>query len=138
MTTKAISIRLLREAEPPSSGGSPVRFGLQDRKGVMHEGVRRADGVVRFDLDLTVTGTPGLGHPDFGGPFVSGPPGERFVYLAWQRLDGAGFMNRIKVRLADIDWDLIHASQGKSLEADLRGMPAGGGRRPVVWLVVKI
>jgi hypothetical protein len=125
-----IRLRLLREPAPPSPDGSAVRFGLQDRKGTMHDGVPRVDGLVQFDFAVTVAELPD-GSPDFGGSFVSGPRGERFVYLSWQRLDDAGFMNRIKVRLADIDWAMIRA--GKGLEANLRGVATGGGKRPVDW-----
>lgn len=137
MTMETLKLRLLREPEPPRSDGSPFRFGLQDKTGSIHDGVVRADGFVQFDFDLTVTGAPGSGPPDFGGPFVNGPRGERFVYLSWQRLDGAGFMNRIKVRLADLDWPLVRAGQasGKSLEANLGGVSTGGGKRPVEWRV---
>jgi len=129
-------IRLLREPEPPRSGGSLCRFGVQDKKGAMHDGVPRADGLTQFDLELTVVGDADLGPPDFGGPFVSGPRGERFLYLSWQRIDGAGLLNRIKVRLADVDWGLVRAAQGRGLEADLRGVGAGGGKRPVEWHLI--
>lgn len=134
MMAQTIMIRLLREPEPPSTDGSAVRFGLQDKKGAMHDGIARADGLIAFDFDVTVTGGADA-SPDFGGPFVSGPRGERFVYLTWQRQNGAGFMNRNKVRLADIDWSLIQAAEGKRLEADLRGVTTGGGKRPVEWRV---
>jgi len=134
----ALRIRLLREPEPPRSDGSPVRFGLQDRKGVMHDGLPRADGLRQFDFELIVAGDPDRGPPDFGGPFVSGSKGERFVYLSWQRRDGAGFMNRIKVRLKDIDWSLVRDAADKALQADLRGAETGGGNRPVMWSVVDV
>ena len=137
---ESLGIRLLREPEPPSDDGSAVWFGLQDRKGGMHDGMPRGDGLVQFDFDVRVNGSPEDGPPDFAGPFVSGMRGERFVYLSWQRRDGAGFMNRIKVRLGDVDWALIRAAQagGKRLEANLRGVLAGGGKRPVEWRVVDL
>lgn len=132
---ETVRIRLLREPDPPSPDGSTVRFGLQDKKGAMHDGVARADGLIQFDFEMNVTAGPD-GAPDCGGLFASGSRGERFVYLSWQRLDGAGFMNRIKVRLADIDGPLIRAAQGRRLEANLRGGATGGGKRPVEWRVV--
>lgn len=133
-----LQIRLLREPEPPSSDGSAVRFGLQDKKGAMHDGTPRADGVVQFDFSVTVTGGAG-GAPDFAGPFVSGPREGRFVYLSWQRRDGAGFMNRIKVRLADLDRALIQRArdENRPVEANLRGVGTGGGTRPVNWTIVE-
>jgi hypothetical protein len=131
---ETVRLRLLRELEAPSPDGSAVRFGLQDKTGALHDGIARADGVVQFDLELTVKAAPD-GTPDFGGPFASGPRGERFVYLSWQRTDGAGFMNRIKVRLKDIGWEDLRTAQvmGQRLEADLRGVSTGGGTRPVSW-----
>jgi len=68
---ETIKVRLLREPAPPSPDGSTVRFGLQDKKGAMHEGVGRADGLTQFDIELSVVEAPD-GSPDFGGPFVSG------------------------------------------------------------------
>lgn len=132
----AVRIRLLSDSTPPRPDGSAVRFGLQDKKGAMQDGFALADGLIRFDFEVTIAGAPDQGLPDFGGPFVSGSKGERFVYLSWARLNGAGFMNRIKVRLADIDWPLIEAAQDKILLADLSGAPTGGGNRPVEWRVV--
>lgn len=57
------------------------------------------------------------------------------MYLSWQRVDGGGYVNRIKARLKDMDWPLIRAAQtqGKVLEADLSGRRAGGGTVPVDW-----
>jgi len=134
---ETLKVRLLREAAPPGPDGSAFHFGLQDKKGAMHDGDACDGGLTRFDLELSVA-TTSDGGPDFGGPFVSGPRGERFVYLAWQRTNGAGFLSRIKVRLKDIDWPLIRAAQaaGGRLEADLRGVAAGGGNRPVQWAIV--
>jgi hypothetical protein len=132
----AVRIRLLRDSAPPRPDGSAVRFGLQDKKGALHDGVVRADGLVQFDFDVTVTGSPDQGPPDFGGPFVNGARGERFVYLSWERLNGTGFMNRIKVRLTEIDWAVIGASADRPVEADLQGTATGGGNRPVEWRVV--
>lgn len=133
---ETVKVRLLREPAPPSPDGSNVRFGVQDKKGALHDGASRGDGLVQFDFELDIIAGPaGL---DFGGPFVSGPHGERFVYLSWQRTDGAGFMNRIKVRLKDIDRALVRAAQagGKQLESDLTGVATGGANRPVEWRVV--
>jgi len=133
---EVLRVRLLRDAEAPRSDGSPTRFGLQDKKGVMHDGVARGGGLIQFDFEVTIAEAPDRGQPDFGGPFVSGSKGERFVYLAWARLGGGSIMNRIKVRLIDIDWQLLGVAAGKRLEADLRGAATGGGNRPVEWRVV--
>lgn len=132
----SVRIRLLHRGHaPPSPDGDPWLFGLQDTKGDLSEGRRRADGVFVFDFELTVKAHPSQDRPVFGGPFASGPRDDRFVYLSWKRLHGVGYINRVKARLADIDWALVRAAQtgGKVLEADLTGRMAGGGRVPVVW-----
>jgi len=46
-------------------------------------------------------------------------------------------MNRIKVRLTDVDWGLVRAATGKNLQADLRGVATGGGNRSIAWTVVE-
>ena len=133
--TGTVKLRLLREPEPPSAKEGSWRFGLQDKAGRLHDGAPRPDGTIAFDFELTV----GEGdRPIFTGPFASGPRDERFVYLSWQRLSDGGFINRIKVRLADLDWTQVRAAQasGGWLEADLRGVQSGGGRRPVAWRIV--
>lgn len=131
-----VKLRLLRDSDqPPSGDGSPVRFGLQDSKGGIHAGRRRADGIFAFDFELTVKPGADPLKPVFTGAFASGPRDERFVYLAWQRTDGDGYVNRIKARLVDIDWSLVRAAQaaGRPLEADLSGRKAGGGQVSMAW-----
>ncbi|HEX5182943.1 MAG TPA: DUF5990 family protein [Allosphingosinicella sp.] len=135
MPPDPIRMRLLRDDDaPPSPDGSAVRFGLQDNKGRIVEGARGTDGRFRFDFELVVRSGPDA-RPVFTGPFASGSREERFVYLSWQRLDGGGYVNRIKARLKDIDWPLIRVAQasGKALEADMSGRRAGGGTVPVEW-----
>jgi hypothetical protein len=75
------------------------------------------------------------GRPNFLGPFASGPADDRFVYLSWRSIPRGVWINRVKARLADIDWPLIEAaqSQGKRLCADISAWGPGGGRRAVDW-----
>lgn len=84
---------------------------------------------------MMVTDDPATGLPIFNGAFASGSKVERFVYLSWPRLNGVGYVNRVKIRLADADWPLIRAAQaqGKVLEADTSGRTPGGGQVPVSW-----
>jgi len=138
--TEAVRLRLVRDnPEAPSPDGSAFRFGLQDKKGELHAGSRRADGMIVFDFDLRVAEGPDPARPVFGGPFASGGRDDRFIYLSWQRLNGQGYINRIKVRLADLDWKLVRAAQtsGGLIETDMSGKAAGGGGRPVEWRVVE-
>jgi hypothetical protein len=138
-----LKMRLLRDdPAPPSAGddGSACRFGLQDNKEALHEGVLREDGKIAFDFDLRVAPAQDETKPPvFTGPFAFGKPQDRFVYLSWQRTELPGYVNRIKARLADIDWALVHEAQesGGRLEADMSGRKAGGGKVPVVWTLIE-
>jgi hypothetical protein len=136
-----IRMRLLRDEAGDDSAGddSPCGFGLQDNRQVLHAGVRRADGKTAFDFTLRIAATPDeCAPPVFTGPFAFGRPQDRFVCLAWEPGRAPGQINRIKPRLADIDWALLSAAQesGDVLEADLSGRKAGGGKLPVGWRLV--
>jgi hypothetical protein len=135
-----LKIRLLTsDTAPPSPDGTGYRFGLQDSNGRIHIGTPREDGKLAFDFTLTVKTGPDPRTPVFTGPFASGRRDERFVYLSWQRRDAQGYINRVKVRLADLDWSLVCAAQQLDcpLEADMTGRAAGGGRVPVEWRVAR-
>jgi len=137
--TVTVRVRVLRDdPQPPSPDGSAFRFGLQDKNGQLQEGTRRADGMIVFDLELRAAHGPDPARPVFSGTFANGAPADRFLYLSWERFGGRGYINRIKVRLADLDWSLIEAAQaaGGLIEADMSGKAAGGGRRPVEWRIV--
>jgi hypothetical protein len=136
----AVRFHLLRDsAEPPASDGSAVAFGIQDNKGQLYPPVQCADGMFVFDFELIAKQGPDPDRPVFSGAFASGPPADRFVYLAWPRLNGQGHVNRVKVRLTDIDWPLVREAQatGRPLEYDASTRGAGGGRVAVEWKLAK-
>ncbi len=131
-----VRMRLIRDnAKPPAPDGSAVAFGIQDNKARLYPPVRRADGMLVFDFELTVKEGPDPAKPVFTGPFASGPRDERFVYLAWPRLNGQGHVNRAKFRLIDIDWALVREAQrlDRPLEYDASHGRAGGGRVAIEW-----
>ena len=131
---RAVRLRLLRNDPAPPSGGASAPFGLQDKDGKLQPPLRRADGMHTFDFALTVD-EGADGRPNFTGPFACGPRDQRFVYLSWPHLDGRGYVNRIKMRLTDLDWPLIEKAieRGLPLEADASGRKAGGGTVPIEW-----
>jgi hypothetical protein len=131
---RTVRVRLLRDDPGAPTGDASAPFGLQDKEGTLRPPVRRANGMHAFDFDLTVDEGPD-GRPNFTGPFASGPRDQRFVYLSWPRLDGCGYVNRIKVRLADLGWPLIEQAiaRGRALEADASGRKPGGGTVPIAW-----
>ncbi|MGZ6013921.1 MAG: DUF5990 family protein, partial [Caulobacteraceae bacterium] len=61
-----------------------------------------------FDLDITVDGALADGRPRLLGPYVQGPPAERFVYICVAR-NGGGPVGRMKVPLKGLDWPLIES-----------------------------
>jgi hypothetical protein len=85
-----------------------------------------------FDVPITATDTRDDGLPNFTGPFVQGPPKERFLYVdvgeyAGQR--NTKVARRMKVPLARIDWTLIEqaAKSGKAIETRIPGTSKDGG-----------
>ena len=135
-TAGELRLRLVRADDRPATNpaGDDYVFGLQDTKQAIVAGAPRADGALVFDFSVTVK--PGKdGGPDFSGPYVSGKVGDRVVYLSWRSVQRGVWINRVKARLIDIDWPLIHAAQAadRPLVADATGWAPGGGRRAVAW-----
>jgi hypothetical protein len=81
--------------------------------------------------ELTVDVTP---EGDFRGPHVQGKRGERFVYLTWGAVDGAGRFaqfRRAKLMLAAVDPAVLAAAgePGHALVATLSLTGADGAPR---------
>jgi hypothetical protein len=55
------------------------------------------------------------GAPDFGGPYVHGRRGERFLYLTWGTVDGEAFtmFRRAKLVFADCPSDVLEDALGQ-------------------------
>jgi hypothetical protein len=132
-----LRLRLIRAGDVPATNplADEYVFGLQDTKQTIHPGAPQADGKLSWDFAVTVKTAAAGEKPVFGGPFASGPAGDRFVYLSWRSLARGDYINRVKARLGDIDWPLIRAAQaaGRPLVADMTGRSPGGGRIPVEW-----
>jgi hypothetical protein len=82
-----------------------------------------------FELDVTVEGALADGRPRILGPWVQGPPADRFVYLRvgqYAGQVGSPWAGRVKVPLKGIGWAEIEA-----LPPDhrLEGRIAGRGRK---------
>lgn len=98
-------------------------FCLQRGKGAKAERldyVEAADDDIAFELTVTLRQGKQPDLPDFGGPFVQGPPGARFFYLCVGRcsmLAEPHWTGRVKVPLSSITWPL--ARQATSLRSRL-------------------
>jgi len=111
----------------PTAG---VDFGLQEGRGNPYQVIQkqRSDGQnLIFEFSVTVkTGKDGA--PDFAGPFVQGPRGERFFYIdigTYAGQTNTPWSRRLKVPLCDITWAMINLQ--KVLVASIPGTDKDGG-----------
>jgi hypothetical protein len=112
-----------------------VDFGLQKGRGSDYETIQRQRSKgedLRFEFTVGVKAGPKDQLPTLLGPFVQGPPGERFVYLdigtyAGQR--NTCWSRRLKVPLSGITWDLLERLNDSRavLEARVPGTGRDGG-----------
>jgi uncharacterized protein DUF5990 len=135
--TDEVRFRLLRSDDVPATNplNLAYQFGLQDIKGNLVAGTRQASGILVFDFILKAKVGKEPARPVFTGPFASGPVDDRFVYLSWRAIERGDYINRVKARLATIDWRMIRASQEKDLPitADMTGWSPGDARKHVTW-----
>ena len=125
---REITLRVVLE-HPPKG----VDFGLQKGRGSAYETTQkqRSDG-----KDLTFEFTPVIKDSGsdaiavLSGPFVQGPPGERFVYIGIGTFAGqvdSCWSRRLKIPLAGITIKMLQA--GKVLEARVPGTGRDGSPR---------
>jgi hypothetical protein len=102
-----ITFRIILE-KPPSK----TDYGLQKGKGKDYETIQKQRSVGK-DLYFEFTAktkTGKNGTPDFSGPFVQGPTGERFVYIDIGTAAGqpdTQWSRRLKIPLRDITSAMI-------------------------------
>ena len=120
-----MSLRIVLQ-QPPAG----VDFALQKGRGSAYETVQkqRSKGEdLEFNFSVTVrTGKEDL--PDFAGPFVQGPSGDRFVYLdigTYAGQTNTSWTRRLKIPLGGITWDIVNA--GAVLLALIPGTGTDGG-----------
>jgi uncharacterized protein DUF5990 len=112
--------------EQPPEG---VDFGLQKGRGSSYETVqkqRSAGNDLKFEFSAGVRAVSP--EPDFSGPFVQGPRGQRFVYIdigALAGQSGSPWSRRLKIPLTGITPAMI--AGGKTLEARVPGRGKDGG-----------
>lgn len=139
MSSDEVRLRLLRADDIPATNPHhlPYRFGLQDNRQEIAQGQRLPDGRLAFEFTLTVKKGRNPLRPLFTGRYASGPPHDRFVYLSWFAVSRGDYINRVKARLASIDWKMIHAAQeqGKAITADMTGWGPGDSRKYVTWFL---
>ncbi len=95
-------------------------------------GAAASDGEpLAFELSVSVDGVLADGRPRLVGPFVQGPPAERFVYLCVGESAGqagSAWRGRVKVPLGGLTWEVIEAlPSGGRLDARIPGRGRNGG-----------
>jgi len=126
---KEIALRIV--LEKPTTG---VDIGLQKGRGSDYETVqkqqsKKEDLIFEFNVEVK-EGKDGL--PNLLGPFVQGPPGERFVYLdigTYAGQTNTQWSRRLKIPLRGITWKLIEQVNRSSqiLETRVQGTGKDGG-----------
>jgi len=122
---RELTLRVVVEQPPPG-----VDFALQKGSGGACEPVqtqRSAGGDLVFEFQPAIR-TASAGGPSLGGPYVQGPPRQRFLYLdigTYAGQTGSVWSRRMKVPLAGIDARTI--ARGGVLEARVPGTGKDGG-----------
>ena len=95
-------IRIILEAPPAG-----VDYGIQKGSGNKYETIekqRSGGGDLQFNFSIMIKNTDPA-SPDFSGPFVQGPPGERFIYIDIGKAAGqfdTSWSRRLKIPLQNI------------------------------------
>jgi hypothetical protein len=121
-----LTLRIVLE-KPPKGGD----FGLQEGRGKDYQVVqtqRSAGKDLTFEFSVGVKTTSNGADPILLGPFVQGPPSNRFVYLDIGACAGqmdTPWSRRLKVPLSGITKDMTES--GAILEARVPGTGKDGG-----------
>src|SRR3982751_661453 len=121
-----LTLRIIIEQPPPG-----VDFGLQKGSGSVYETVQkqRSDGKnLCFEFQPSIREGVSASMAALGGPFVQGPPRQRFVYIDIGTYAGqadSAWSRRLKVPLDGIPPKAIGA--GDVLEARIPGTGRDGG-----------
>ncbi|MEA2205433.1 MAG: hypothetical protein QOE77_2209 [Blastocatellia bacterium] len=119
--------------EKPTTG---VDFGLQQGKGANYETVQtqRSSGKdLSFEFTVRVKSDGEDSPPNFLGPFVHGPSGQRFVYIDIGTCAGqmqTVWSRRLKIPLSSITSEMIDkvlAIDDSFLQTHVRGTGKDGG-----------
>lgn len=109
--TNTLHLRLVCVDLPLTAKRSDgAEFGLQDKQEAVQHGELQPDGSLIFTCAVQVRPRQGDAPPDFAGPFVHGPRGDRFLYLSLRGSDGR-WVKRLKIPLAGIPWAEIGKTQ---------------------------
>ena len=122
--TKELKLRVIL-ATPPSG----VDFGIQKGRGNTYETLnkqRSNGGDLAFEYTVGLKERKDPAMPDFTGPLVHGPVGERFLYInigtSAGQMDSC-WNRRLKIPLRDITWKMA----AQPLQTHVPGTAKDGG-----------
>jgi hypothetical protein len=124
-----LTFRVVLETPPVG-----VDYGVQIGRGAEYETTQkqRSKGTdLRFEFAVGIRASKPAA-PDFRGPVVQGPPGQRFVYIdigTYAGQTGAPWSRRLKIPLIGITWDVIDRVSATQmvLETRVPGTARDGG-----------
>jgi hypothetical protein len=108
-----------------------IDFAIQKGRGSGYDTVqkqRSTGGNLVFEFPIAVKDSREDAVPTFTGPFVQGPPGDRFIYVdvgTYAGQSDTSWSRRIKVPLKGITWEMVESSA--VLEAHIPGTGRDGG-----------
>ena len=126
-----LTFRILLQ-EPPAG----VDFALQIGRGADYKTVQtqRSRGRdLSFEFSVGVQAANKHAAPDFRGPVVQGPTGQRFIYIdigTYARQTDTPWSRRLKIPLIGITWDMLDRASADSsmvLETRVPGTGRDGG-----------
>ena len=121
---------------PGGHHGIEVGVQRKNQPGELMGQVSAAVESVTWELEATHVGS---GVADFRGPYISGPPGARFIYLSWGVVEEPGsfeMFRRAKIMLDGIPAEVMAAAQvsgvlvGRLGLTDPKGNPTCAAVRP--------
>ena len=122
--TKELTLRVVL-ATPPAG----VDFGIQKGRGNTYQTIqmqRSNGGDLAFEYTVGLKESKDPAMPDFTGPLVHGPVGERFLYInigtSAGQMDSC-WNRRLKIPLRDITWKMA----AKPLQTHVPGTAKDGG-----------
>lgn len=124
-----VTLRIVLE-KPPAG----VDFGLQKGRGVEYETIQKQRSMgtdLHFEFSVRAKQASKADLPNFLGPFVQGPTGERFVYIdigTYAGQTGTCWSRRLKIPLRGITGKMIAdvAGEGSVLETHVAGTGKDG------------
>jgi hypothetical protein len=105
--------------KPPATVDFALQAGSAAKAAIVDK-QRSTGGDLHFHFTITLAPPASGAPPDFRGPFVQGPKGQRFIYInigtcAGQL--GSPWTRRMKVPLSGITWDML---KGDTVQLETR------------------